>query len=188
MKTMSNPVPINKIPIQKIIESIEALSPEDQALLFEQLYKQRKHQQPRKTPELSLQIGNASCNILTAEDSNFWGEQGQAIYHVLIKNEADGTVSATLLGWNNCKAFGTTRSLAVQSLQDLVNAQLAEAEIVSVQLTSTQSDNPWLRLAGKYQHDSDYDEVLSYIEEYRRELDAENEEEEHRLDAEAQAK
>lgn len=76
----------------------------------------------------------------------------------------------------------------MQSLQDLVNAQLAEAEIISVQLTSTQSDNPWLRLAGKYQDDSDYDEVLSYIEEYRRELDAENEEEEHRLDAEAQAK
>ena len=58
----------------------------------------------------------------------------------------------------------------------------------SVQLTSSQSDNPWLRIAGKYQDDSDYDEVLSYIEEYRCELDAETEEEEHRLDAEAQAK
>ncbi|MBD2775852.1 hypothetical protein [Iningainema tapete] len=35
------------------------------------------------------------------------------------------------------------------------------------------TDNPWIRLAGKYQDDPDYDEVLAYIQEYRRELDAE---------------
>jgi (p)ppGpp synthase/HD superfamily hydrolase len=33
--------------------------------------------------------------------------------------------------------------------------------------------NPWIILAGKYENDPQYDEVLAYIEEYRRELDEE---------------
>ena len=53
--------------------------------------------------------------------------------------------------------------------------QLAEAEIVSVKLTNSRSNNPWVRLAGKYENDPYYDEVLAHIEEYRRELDAETE-------------
>jgi hypothetical protein len=36
-------------------------------------------------------------------------------------------------------------------------------------------DNPWLKLAGKYADDPTYDDMLAYIEEYRRELDAEQE-------------
>jgi hypothetical protein len=44
------------------------------------------------------------------------------------------------------------------------------------QLTQTTvSENPWIKLAGKYQDDPQYDEVLAYIEQYRCELDAENE-------------
>jgi hypothetical protein len=40
---------------------------------------------------------------------------------------------------------------------------------------SPDAENPWLKLAGKYQDDPQYDEVLAYIEQYRCELDAENE-------------
>lgn len=36
-------------------------------------------------------------------------------------------------------------------------------------------ENPWLKLAGKYQNDPQYDEVLAYIEKYRRELDSQTE-------------
>lgn len=38
---------------------------------------------------------------------------------------------------------------------------------------STTEDNPWIKLAGKYENDPMYDEVLSYIEDYRHQLDAE---------------
>jgi len=34
-------------------------------------------------------------------------------------------------------------------------------------------DNPWVRLAGKYENDPQYDEVLAHIEESRKELDEE---------------
>jgi hypothetical protein len=123
----------------------------------------------------TLLTGNATCDIRAADRTNFGGDFDSSTAHIIIKNESDRTVSAALLGWPECKAFGETRSQALQNLHDLVNAQLAEAEIVSVKLTNSRSNNPWVRLAGKYENDPQYDEVLAHIEEYRRELDAETE-------------
>lgn len=123
----------------------------------------------------TLLTGNATCDIRAADRTNFGGDFDSSTAHVIIKNESDRTVSAALLGWPECKAFGETRSQALQNLHELVNAQLAEAEIVSVKLTNSRSNNPWVRLAGKYENDPQYDEVLAHIEEYRRELDAETE-------------
>ncbi|MEG4499498.1 hypothetical protein QUB05_20670 [Microcoleus sp. F10-C6] len=136
----------------------------------------------------TLLTGNATCDIRAADRTNFGGDLDSSTYHIIIKNESDTTVSAALLGWPECKAFGETRSQALQNLHDLVNAQLAEAEIVSVKLTNSRSNNPWVRLAGKYENDPQYGEVLAYIEEYRRELDAETEAYYRQLDAEAEAK
>ncbi|MGK7902780.1 MAG: hypothetical protein AB4352_15490 [Hormoscilla sp.] len=52
----------------------------------------------------------------------------------------------------------------------------------------TRSDNPWVRLAGTFEDDPQYDEVLAYIEEYRRELDSEMEAYDRQLDAEEEVK
>ncbi|MDY6804807.1 MAG: DUF4325 domain-containing protein [Cyanobacteriota bacterium] len=43
------------------------------------------------------------------------------------------------------------------------------------ELRQKNPDNPWLKLAGKHADDPSYDDMLAYIEEYRRELDAEQE-------------
>ena len=40
-------------------------------------------------------------------------------------------------------------------------------------LEALKSNNPWVRLAGKYENDPYYDEVLAHIEDYRKELDSE---------------
>ena len=136
----------------------------------------------------TLLTGNATCDIRAADRTNFGGDFDSSTYHIIIKNESDRTVSAALLGWPECKAFGETRSQALQNLHDLVNAQLAEAEIVSVKLTNSRSNNPWVRLAGKYENDPYYDEVLAHIEESRRELDAETEAYYSQIDAAAETK
>ena len=136
----------------------------------------------------TLLTGNATCDIRAADRTNSGGDLDSSTAHVIIKNESDRTVSAALLGWPECKAFGETRSQALQNLHDLVNAQLAEAEIVSVKLTNSRSNNPWVRLAGKYENDPQYDEVLAHIEEYRRELDAETEAYYSQIDAAVETK
>lgn len=188
------------ISVQTLIEYIEALPAQEQTLLFDELLKRHiiKQLQENNTAALKASImaerekprqentehtvktktlltGNATCDIRAADRTNFGGDFDSSTAHVIIKNESDRTVSAALLGWPECKAFGETRSQALQNLHELVNALLAEAEIVSVKLTNSRSNNPWVRLAGKYENDPYYDEVLAHIEEYRRELDAETE-------------
>jgi predicted RNase H-like HicB family nuclease len=188
------------ISVQTLLEYIEALPAQEQTLLFDELFKRNiiKQLQENNTAAVKASImaereksrqentkhtvkkktlltGNATCDIRAADRTNFGGDLDSSTYHIIIKNESDRTVSAALLGWPECKAFGETRSQALQNLHDLVNAQLAEAEIVSVKLTNSRSNNPWVRLAGKYENDPQYDEVLAHIEEYRRELDAETE-------------
>jgi hypothetical protein len=188
------------ISVQTLIEYIEALPAKEQTLLFDELFKRNiiKQLQENNTAAVKASImaereksrqentkhtvktktlltGNAACDIRAADRTNSGGDLDSSTAHVIIKNESDRTVSAALLGWPECKAFGETRSQALQNLHDLVNAQLAEAEIVSVKLTNSRSNNPWVRLAGKYENDPYYDEVLAHIEEYRRELDAETE-------------
>jgi predicted RNase H-like HicB family nuclease len=135
-----------------------------------------------------LLTGNATYDIRVVDRTNLGGDFDSSIDRIIIKNESDRTVSAALLGWPECKAFGETRSQALQNLHDLVNAQLAEAEILSVKLTSSRSNNPWVRLAGKYENDPYYDEVLAHIEESRRELDAETEAYYSQIDAAVETK
>ena len=199
------------ISVQTLIEYIEALPAQEQTLLLEELFKRHiiKQLQENNTAALKASImvereksrqentketvktktlltGNATCDIRAADRTNFGGDFESSTAHIIIKNESDRTVSAALLGWPECKAFGETRSQALQNLHDLVNAQLAEAEIVSVKLTSSRSNNPWVRLAGKDENDPQYDEVLAHIEEYRRELDAETEAYYSQIDAAAE--
>jgi hypothetical protein len=201
------------ISVQTLIEYIEALPAQEQTLLFDELFRRNiiKQLQENNTAALKASImaerekprqentkqivktktlltGNATCDIRAADRTNFGGDLDSSTAHIIIKNELDRTVSAALLGWPECKAFGETRSQALQNLHDLVNAQLAEAEIVSVKLTSSRSNNPWVRLAGKDENDPQYDEVLAHIEEYRRELDAETEAYYSQIDAAVETK
>lgn len=200
------------ISVQTLIEYIEALPAPEQTLLLDELFRRKiiKQSQQNKTAVESLikpaieksreentketvktktlLTGNATCDIRAADRTNFGGDLDSSTAHIIIKNESDTTVSAALLGWPECKAFGETRSQALQNLHDLVNSQLAEAEIVSVKLTNSRSNNPWVRLAGKYENDPQYDEVLAHIEEYRRELDAETEAYYSQVDAAVETK
>ncbi|MEA5468375.1 MULTISPECIES: hypothetical protein [unclassified Spirulina] len=47
-----------------------------------------------------------------------------------------------------------------------------------------ETEHPWMKIAGKYADDPQFDEMLAYIEEDRRQLDAEMEEYYQKMDAE----
>jgi hypothetical protein len=174
----------DKVNMVKFIEALRKADP----LIIGEREKPRQENIKQTIKTKTLLTGNATCDIRAADRTNSGGDLDSSTAHVIIKNESDRTVSAALLGWPECKAFGETRSQALQNLHDLVNAQLAEAEIVSVKLTNSRSNNPWVRLAGKYENDPQYDEVLAHIEEYRRELDAETEAYYSQIDAAAETK
>ncbi len=174
----------DRVSIVKFLDALRKAGP----LIRGEREKPRQENTKETVKTKTLLTGNATCDIRAADRTNFEGDLDSSTYHIIIKNESDRTVSAALLGWPECKAFGETRSQALQNLHDLVNSQLAEAEIVSVKLTPSRSNNPWVRLAGKDENDPQYDEVLAHIEEYRRELDAETEAYYSQIDAAAETK
>jgi len=96
-------------------------------------------------------------------------------YDVLIENQEDGTVKATLLSLPECQGLGNTETEAIEELDKILQVRLGNAKIVTLEIKSPQIENPWMKIAGKYEDDPQFDQMLEYIEEYRRELDANNE-------------
>jgi predicted RNase H-like HicB family nuclease len=109
-------------------------------------------------------------------------------YSVLIEEDKDKGYKATVWGLPDCKAFGTTREEAIVNARHLLTARLAKAEIVSLEIENPNFEHPWMKFAGIFKDDPDFDEVLADIEAYRREQDAQMEEYYRQLDAEEEAK
>lgn len=92
-------------------------------------------------------------------------------YSVLIEQEPEGQINATLLGWQDCQAKGNTKEEALNKLRQLLTNRLQNTEIVSLELEIPQSQHPWLKFAGMFQDDPDFEDVLADIENYRRKID-----------------
>lgn len=95
-------------------------------------------------------------------------------YDVLIENQEDGTVKATLLSLPECQGLGANKEEALNNLIQLFQAR--KPEIVTLEIEPDKTEHPWMKFAGMFQDDPQFDEALEYIEEYRRELYAEMEE------------
>ncbi|NEU72390.1 type II toxin-antitoxin system HicB family antitoxin [Hassallia byssoidea VB512170] len=109
-------------------------------------------------------------------------------YDVLIENQEDGKVLATVIGLPDCQAIGATKEEALTSLYERLTERLAKAEIVSIKIEPPKAEHPWMKFAGMFKDDPQFDDMLADIEAYRRELDAEMEEYYRKLDAEDEAK
>ncbi|MBG1244436.1 type II toxin-antitoxin system HicB family antitoxin [Nostoc sp. NZL] len=107
-------------------------------------------------------------------------------YDVLIENQEDGGVIATVLGLPDFKASGVNKEEALEKLIQLL--QERKPEIVTLEIEPPQTEHPWTKFAGMFKDDPQFDEVLAYIEADRRELDAQMEEYYRQLDAEDEAK
>jgi hypothetical protein len=84
--------------------------------------------------------------------------------------------------------FAPTREEALKNLNELVDTRLQNVEIVTGVIEAPKSEHPWMKFAGKYKDDPQFDDMLADIEAYRRELDAEQEEYYSQLDTEDENK
>ncbi|BAZ27979.1 hypothetical protein NIES4074_04090 [Cylindrospermum sp. NIES-4074] len=109
-------------------------------------------------------------------------------YSVLVENEQDGRFSAVVLGLSDCKSSGKTENEALESLQQLLQKRLQNSKIVTLEIDSPQTDNPWMKVAGMYKDNPLFDEVMADIEAERRKVDAEMEEYYRQIDAEDEVK
>jgi predicted RNase H-like HicB family nuclease len=97
-------------------------------------------------------------------------------YDVLIENELDGTVKATLLGLPDCQGLGSTETEAIENLSQSLQSRLETAKIVTLEIEPPQSEHPWLKFAGMHKDNPLFDEVIADIEEEHNALDSKMEE------------
>lgn len=92
-------------------------------------------------------------------------------YDVLIENQPDDTVKATLLGLADCEGSGSTETEAIEKLSQSLQNRLENAKIVTLEIAPPASENPWVKFAGMHKDNPVFDEVIAYIEEDRNQLD-----------------
>ncbi len=93
------------------------------------------------------------------------------IYDVLIEHKIEGGVTATVLGWQDCQAQGSTKAEALDKLHQLLTTRLQNTEIVSLEIDLAKPEHPWMKFAGMFKDDPDFEELLADIAVYRHELD-----------------
>ena len=108
-------------------------------------------------------------------------------YSILIEAKENG-YQATVWGLPDCQVFATTKEEAINNLHELMENRLKNVEIVTQEIESPTTEHPWMKFAGMFKDDPQFDDMLADIEAYRRELDAEMEEYYRQLDAEEEVK
>lgn len=98
-------------------------------------------------------------------------------YSVLVEKKEDG-YQATVWGLADCRVFAATREEALSKLHQAVNDRLQNVEIVTQKIEKPSPEHPLMKFAGMYKDNPLFDEVISNIEAYRRELDAQVDSEE----------
>lgn len=100
-------------------------------------------------------------------------KQGDQHYDVLVEKNGEQGYTAQVLAWPTCTAQAATREEALQQVRMQLLDRLAKAEIVTLSLTAEEINNPWIRFAGMWKDNPDFDEFQAAIQQHRRELDAE---------------
>ncbi|BAY23446.1 hypothetical protein NIES2100_32110 [Calothrix sp. NIES-2100] len=126
--------------------------------------------------------------ISFSPSTNSNSDTSKLTYNVLVEREPDGRFSAVVLGLSECKSYGKTENEALENLQQLLQKRLQNSRIVTLEIDSPQTNNPWLKVAGMYKDNPLFDEVLADIEAERRKIDAQMEEYYQQIDAEDEVK
>jgi hypothetical protein len=82
-------------------------------------------------------------------------------YDVLIENQEDGTVKATLLSLPECQGLGANKEEALNNLIQLFQAR--KPEIVTLEIAPAKTEHPWLRFAGMHKDNPLFTESLEDI-------------------------
>jgi predicted RNase H-like HicB family nuclease len=84
-------------------------------------------------------------------------------YKVLLENTPDGQSSATILDFPDCQATAATDREAIDRVQNRLTERLATAKIISIEVPTPLTINPWIKFSGIYQDDPDFAEIAAAI-------------------------
>ncbi|BAZ21703.1 hypothetical protein NIES4073_25810 [Kalymmatonema gypsitolerans NIES-4073] len=95
--------------------------------------------------------------------------------NIVLETKEDGSAIASILELPQYRVEAGTREQAVATLKQLLRERMNRVEVIPMEIklpSAEQSERPWMKFAGVFKDDPDFDAVQQYIQEYRQELDA----------------
>ena len=96
-------------------------------------------------------------------------------YDIGIKQLKNGKYQTFVLKYPSLKASGNSREKAIKKLSRRLQDFLKDTEIVNLEIELPQPEHPWMKFAGIFENDPLFEKVLEAIQDYRNEIDAEEE-------------
>jgi amino acid permease len=123
---------------------------------------------------------NKYISLLTEQPNIMQAHQNSIKVNILLQQRADGKTVASVLEVTDCTAVENSREQAISILRDNPIEKLETVEVVSLELPTNQhndidlgraQDRAWLKSAGIFKTDPQFDEFQQEIQSYRDELD-----------------
>jgi hypothetical protein len=120
---------------------------------------------------------------LTEQPNIMQAHQNSIKVNILLQQRADGKTVASVLEVPDCTVEENSREQAISSLRDNLIKKLETVEVVSLELPTNQHDDidldrvqnrAWLKSAGIFKTDPQFEEFQQQIQSYRDELDSLN--------------
>ncbi|NET55720.1 MAG: hypothetical protein F6K47_05970 [Symploca sp. SIO2E6] len=86
-------------------------------------------------------------------------------WNILLENRDDGLTVATVLEVPNLQTTDKTKQGAIEKVRQLLQERLAQAEIIQISLPRKDTDakNSFMKFAGIFAGDPDFQEIMSDI-------------------------
>lgn len=97
--------------------------------------------------------------------------------NIVLETKEDGSAIASILELPQYRVEAANREQALSMLEQLVVQRINKVEIIPLEIKLPQVEpyqRPWMKFAGVFKDDPDFDAVQQYIQEYRQELDADD--------------
>jgi predicted RNase H-like HicB family nuclease len=92
-------------------------------------------------------------------------------YDVILRKKDDRYI-ARVREWPELIVEESTREAAITQVKAELTEYLSQPfEIIQIDLEPDTNDNPWLKFAGMWTNDPTWDDFLTEVETYRREID-----------------
>ncbi|MEA5599070.1 hypothetical protein [Rivularia sp. UHCC 0363] len=128
--------------------------------------------------QLHLQLNKICLKIFMNSFSEVTSQPKRSVnseifVNVIVKQDQNGKTIATVLGLPELQVEASDKVTALAQLKQQIDTHLAGAEIISlpIKLPSHEQKNPWIEMAGVFKDDSQFEQMLEAIENYRHELD-----------------
>ncbi len=96
-------------------------------------------------------------------------------YEVGIKRLKNGKYQTFVLDYPSLKASANSKDEALLKLSHRLQAFFKDTEIIQLEIEINKPEDPWMKFAGMFKDDPQFDEFLQAIQDYRNEIDAEEE-------------